>query len=42
MLAKRKQDELSTLQKKTKLDKQKQINADKQRKSKKNVDIEQI
>ena len=31
MLAKRKQEELTALQKKTKNDKQKQINADKQR-----------
>jgi len=41
-LAKRKQDELSALQKKTKMEKQKQINAQKQRKNKGNVDIARI
>ena len=42
MLAKRKQEEISALLKRQKLDKQKQINASKDRNASKNIDIEKI
>ena len=42
IMAKRRQEELSALQKKTKLEKQKQINAQKQRKGKNNIDVVKI
>jgi hypothetical protein len=41
-IAKRKKEELAALMKKSKTDKQKQINADKDRLKKKNIDIEYI
>ena len=41
-MAKRKQEELNAMQKRSKQDKQKQINAEKQRRQRKNVDIGRI